>query len=68
VRKLTGMNKPSRANAPAFERAVDDVARVAHELLHALETQAPPRNRELEARRARERSLARFGKRAPAEA
>ncbi|MBM4382004.1 MAG: DUF2277 domain-containing protein [Deltaproteobacteria bacterium] len=63
VRKLSGMNKPSRANAAAFERAVEQTAHVAHELLHALETTAPPRDREIEAQRARERSAARFGKR-----
>jgi hypothetical protein len=68
VRKLSGMQKPSRANAAAFTRAVDDVARAAHELLHALETSAPPRDRETEAQRARERSAARFGKRTPVSA
>ena len=67
VRKLTGMHKPSRANEAAFARAVEQTARVAHDLLHALETQAPPRNREREAERARERSAARFGRRSTAQ-
>jgi len=61
VRKLSGMNKPSKANEAAFERAVDDTAAVARELLHALVTTAPPRDRELEAEKARARAAVRFG-------
>jgi hypothetical protein len=61
VRKLSGFNKPSRANEPAFERAVEEVAGVAQGLLDALVTQAPPRDREVDAARARERAQKRFG-------
>ena len=61
VRKLSGMNKPSKANEAAFQRAVERTAEVARELLHALVTTAPPRDREMEAARARERAAARFG-------
>ena len=61
VRKLSGMNKPSKANEAAFERAVDRTAEVARELLHALVTTAPPRDREVEAAKARERATVRFG-------
>jgi hypothetical protein len=61
VRKLSGFNKPSRANAAAFDRAVEQVTLVAKELLGALVTDAPPRDRAIEAARARERSLKRFG-------
>lgn len=61
VRKLSGTTKPSRANAEAFERAVDRIAEAAHELLHSMTTQQPPRDREVEAAKARARSLARFG-------
>ena len=61
VRKLSGFNKPSRANEAAFERAIEQTAAVAHELLHALVTTASPRDREAEAARARARSAARFG-------
>ena len=60
VRKLSGTTKPSRANEAAFTRAVDDVADAARRLIHSLTTSAPPRNREEEARKARERSLQRF--------
>jgi hypothetical protein len=60
VRKLTGFNKPSRANERAFGAAVDEVARIAHELLHSLETTAPPRNREEVAAKARARAAQRF--------
>ncbi len=55
VRKISGFNQPSRANAAAFNRAVDEVARVSTELLAALETAAPARDREVEAARARAR-------------
>jgi hypothetical protein len=61
VRKLCGFTKPSRANEDAFNRAVDDVARVAHHLLESLVTNAPPRNREVEATKGRARSAKRFG-------
>jgi hypothetical protein len=61
VRKLSGFNTPSRANEVAFDRAVADVAAVARTLLASLQTQAPPRDRETEAEKARERSRARFG-------
>ena len=61
VRKLSGFNKPSHANQAAFERAAEDVSRVARELLDTLVTQAAPRNREVEAAKARARAAARFG-------
>jgi hypothetical protein len=61
VRKLSGMNKPSKVNEAAFERAVDRTAEIAHELLHALVTSAPARDREVEATRARQRAAVRFG-------
>ena len=60
VRKLSGFTKPSKANEEAFNRAVEDVTRVAQELLHSLTTQAPPRDREVEAAKARARSAVRF--------
>jgi hypothetical protein len=60
VRKLSGFNQPSRANEEAFNRAVDEVAAAAHRLLHSLETSAPPKDREVEAEKARARSRARF--------
>jgi hypothetical protein len=61
VRKISGFNKPSRANEDAFNHAVDQVARVASELLSSLTTTAPPRDRDVEAARARERAAKRFG-------
>ena len=61
VRKLSGFNAPSRANEDAFSRAVDEVTASARKLLASLHTQAPPRDREIEADKARERSRARFG-------
>ncbi len=61
VRKLSGFNKPSKANQAAFESAIDDVTRVAHELLDSLVTNSPPRDRGVEAARARERAAKRFG-------
>ena len=61
VRKLSGFSKPSKANEPAFDRAVDSVARAAHELLDSLVTNAPPRDREVEASKARARTAERFG-------
>ena len=60
VRKLSGTTKPSRANEEVFNQAVDDVTAVAHRLVHSLHTSAPPRNREVEVQKARERSLKRF--------
>src|SRR2546423_14283471 len=61
VRKLSGFTKPSRANEDAFNLAVDEVTHVAHHLLDDLVTNAPPRNRETEALKARARSAKRFG-------
>lgn len=61
VRKLSGFNRPSKANEEAFNRAVAQVAQAAHELMHALVTTAPPRDREIEAAKARARSAERFG-------
>lgn len=63
VRKLSGFNAPSRINQAAFEQAVEDVAGVARRLMGALVTLAPPREREVEAARAKARSAARFGAR-----
>jgi hypothetical protein len=60
VRKLSGMNKPSKANEEVFELAVERVAAAAQEMLNTLSTNAPPRDREVEAEKARERSRARF--------
>ena len=60
VRKLSGTSKPSRANEAAFNLAVDDVTAIAHRLIHSLKINAPPRNREEEARKAHERGLKRF--------
>ena len=57
VRKISGASKPSRANAEAFDRAVEEVAEVTRRLLDQLETNAPPKNREIEAAKARERGL-----------
>ena len=62
VRKLSGFNLPSRANEAAFERAVEQVAASARELIGSLITTAQPRDRETEAARARARSAARFGR------
>jgi hypothetical protein len=61
VRKLSGFNSPSTANRAAFDRAVDEVAASAHALIGALITTAEPRDREIEAKRARARSTLRFG-------
>ncbi len=66
VRKLSGFNKPSKANEEAFETAVDAVADIAGALLASLTTQASPRNREVEAQKARERAAKRFGSQASA--
>ncbi|MBL8533166.1 MAG: DUF2277 domain-containing protein [Betaproteobacteria bacterium] len=61
VRKLSGFNVPSKANQAAFEHAVEQVAATARDLIAALVTHAPPKNREAEAARAKERSASRFG-------
>jgi len=60
VRKLSGMNRPSRANQQAFDHAVDEVAAAAHRLVHSISTSAPPRNRDDELRKAKVRSRHRF--------
>ncbi len=60
VRKLSGTTRPSRANEAAFNRAVDEVTEAAHRLIDSIHTNAPPRNRDDEARKAKERSLKRF--------
>jgi hypothetical protein len=60
VRKLSGSTRPSRANEAAFNLAVDEVTAAAHRLVHSLQTSAPPRNRDEEMRKARQRSLKRF--------
>jgi hypothetical protein len=61
VRKLSGFTKPSKANEPAFDRAIDDVAIIARRLIDSLVTQAPPRDREEVAARARAEAARRFG-------
>jgi hypothetical protein len=63
VRKLSGNSKPSRANELAFNRAVEDVTAAARTLIESLTSSAPPRNREEEAEKARERSRQRFPER-----
>jgi hypothetical protein len=60
VRKISGFTKPSQANAEAFDRAVVAVTRISLELLSDLQTTAPPKNREVEAAKARERAAKRF--------
>ena len=65
VRKLSGFTKPSRANETAFETAVEEVTEVATRLLDSLTTTAEPRNRDIEAAKARERAVKRFGSAAP---
>ncbi|MBA2302168.1 MAG: DUF2277 domain-containing protein [Acidobacteria bacterium] len=60
VRKLSGTNRPSKANEEAFNRAVEDVTEAAQRLIVSLKTSTPPRNREEEAQKAQERSKARF--------
>jgi hypothetical protein len=61
VRKLSGTTRPSRANEAAFYHAVDEVAAAARRMLQALESSAPPRDREVERRKAQERARRRFG-------
>jgi hypothetical protein len=61
VRKITGFNKPSKANEEAFEAAIEEIAAISRRLLHSLETTAPPKNREEEAAKAKARAAERFG-------
>jgi hypothetical protein len=61
VRKISGFNKPSKANEEAFNTAVEEVAGIAHKLLYSLVTNAEPRDRLVEAERARARAVERFG-------
>jgi hypothetical protein len=65
IRKVTGFTRPSQANQPAFDRAVDEVSTTVERLLASLVTTAPPRNREVEAARARARAAERFAQRKP---
>jgi hypothetical protein len=60
VRKLSGMNKPSKANEETFNRAIEEVTAAAHRLVHSIKTTAPPRNRDEELAKARARNLRRF--------
>ena len=62
VRKLSGFNRPSKANEEAFNRAVETVTQAARELIDSLTTTAPPRDREVEAEKARARAAVRFGR------
>jgi hypothetical protein len=62
VRKLSGFTRPSKVNEEAFDAAIDDIAKIARRLIDALETNAPPRDREEEAAKARARAAERFGK------
>jgi len=61
VRKISGFNKPSKANEAAFLTAIDEIAEVSSRLIRSLETNAPPKNREEEATKAKARAAARFG-------
>ena len=61
VRKISGFNKPSKANEASFHAAIDEIAKVSARLLHSLETTAPPRNREIEAAKAKARAAERYG-------
>jgi hypothetical protein len=61
VRKISGLAKPSKTNGGTFNAAVDEIAEISRRLLHSLETSAPPKNREQEAARAKERGAKRFG-------
>jgi hypothetical protein len=61
VRKITGFNKPSKANEDAFQAAIDEIAAISNRLLRSLETNAPPKNREEEAAKAKARAAERFG-------
>jgi hypothetical protein len=66
VRKLSGFNKPSKANQAAFDTAVEEVFQAAHRLLHDLEAHGHPKDREEEAEKAKRRNVERFGQREPA--
>ena len=66
VRKLSGFNTPSKANSAAFDAAIEEVFLAGRRLLDSLETNAPPRDRETEAEKAKRRAAERFGARAPA--
>lgn len=61
VRKISGFNKPSKANEATFHAAIDEIAGISARLLHSLDTNAPPRNREEEAAKAKARAAERFG-------
>jgi hypothetical protein len=61
VRKITGFNKPSKANEEAFQTAIEEIAGICSRLLHSLETTAPPKNREEETAKAKARAAERFG-------
>lgn len=61
VRKISGFTRPSQVNQAAFDTAVDEIARASERLVRSLETTAPPKNREVEAARARARAAVRFG-------
>ena len=61
VRKISGFNKPSKANEAAFLGAIDEIAAISSRLLHSLDTNAPPKNREEEAAKAKARAAERFG-------
>jgi hypothetical protein len=61
VRKISGFNKPSKANEAAFHAALDEIAAASSRFLHSLETTAPPKNREEEAAKAKARAAERFG-------
>ena len=61
VRKITGFNKPSKANEQSFQAAIDEIAKISSRLLHSLETTAPAKNREEEALKAKARAAERFG-------
>ena len=61
VRKISGFNKPSKANEEAFEQAIKDIAKISGRLLRSLETTAPPKNREEEAVKAKARAAERYG-------
>jgi hypothetical protein len=67
VRKLSGFTKPSKANEEVFDRAVEQTAAVARGLLHSLVTNAPPRDRDVEAARAKAKAVVRFGRSADGE-
>jgi hypothetical protein len=62
VRKISGLNKPSQANEEAFSAAIDEIAEISSRLLQSLKTNAPPKNRDEEAAKAKARSAQRFGR------